>query len=96
MYKRADPLHFATQDWGSTTAAIDSALRIGDQYDIQINLHSDTLNESGFVEDTFEAMAGRVIQAYHCEGAGYGVLPSLSRTRLTFETDAEEATHQTC
>ncbi|GJN94126.1 hypothetical protein Rhopal_007200-T1 [Rhodotorula paludigena] len=80
------------EDWGSTTAAIDSALRIGDQYDVQINLHSDTLNESGFVEDTFEAMSGRVIQAYHCEGAGYGDPEDIAfaESRIRAETIAAE------
>lgn len=59
-----------TQDWGTTPATIDAALKVGDEYDVQINIHTDTLNESGFVEDTIAAFAGRTIHTYHTEGAG--------------------------
>lgn len=59
------------QDWGTTPATIDTALKVGDEYDVQINIHTDTLNESGFVEDTIAAFGGRTIHTYHTEGAGY-------------------------
>lgn len=62
------------EDWGSTPASIDSCLQVGDKYDVQINIHTDTLNESGFVEDTINAFKGRTIHTYHTEGAGYIVL----------------------
>lgn len=59
-----------SQDWGSTPAAIDSALAVCDKYDVQCNIHTDTLNEAGFVEDTIGAFKGRTIHTYHTEGAG--------------------------
>ncbi|GAA5990378.1 hypothetical protein JCM11641_002343 [Rhodosporidiobolus odoratus] len=65
------------EDWGSTPATIDNALSIGDEFDVQINLHSDTLSEAGYVEDTFKAAKGRTIHAYHCEGAGGGHAPDI-------------------
>ncbi|BGP52043.1 Urease [Rhodotorula kratochvilovae] len=58
------------EDWGSTPATIDTALQVADEYDVQINIHSDTLNEAGFVEDTIAAFKGRTIHTYHTEGAG--------------------------
>ena len=67
------------EDWGTTPAAIDCALTVADQYDVQVMLHSDTLNESGFVEDTIRAFAGRTIHAYHTEGAGGGHAPDIIR-----------------
>ncbi len=60
------------EDWGTTPAAIDCCLTVADEYDVQAMLHSDTLNESGFVEDTIAAFKGRTIHAYHTEGAGGG------------------------
>ncbi len=63
------------EDWGTTPAAIDTSLRVADKYDIQIAIHSDTLNEAGFVEDTIRAIGGRVIHTYHTEGAGGGHAP---------------------
>lgn len=51
------------EDWGTTPAVIDTALKVGDDYDVQVNIHTDTLNESGFVEDTIEAFKGRVIHS---------------------------------
>ncbi|MBW0488648.1 hypothetical protein O181_028363 [Austropuccinia psidii MF-1] len=65
------------EDWGSTPGAIDSCLSICDKYDIQCNIHTDTLNESGFVEDTIKAFKDRVIHTYHTEGAGGGHAPDI-------------------
>ncbi len=65
------------EDWGTTPASIDCALSVGDRFDVQVMLHSDTLNESGFVEDTIRAFAGRTIHAYHTEGAGGGHAPDI-------------------
>lgn len=65
------------EDWGSTPAAIDNCLAVGDQYDIQVNIHTDTLNESGFVEHTIAAFKGRTIHTYHSEGAGGGHAPDI-------------------
>jgi urease subunit alpha len=67
------------EDWGSTPAAIDNCLRVADQYDVQVAIHTDTLNESGFVEDTIAAFKGRTIHAYHTEGAGGGHAPDIIR-----------------
>jgi len=65
------------EDWGSTPAAIDACLRVADASGVQVALHSDTLNEIGFVEDTLAAIAGRGIHAYHTEGAGGGHAPDI-------------------
>ncbi|MEV5052570.1 urease subunit alpha [Arthrobacter sp. LAR12-1-1.1] len=65
------------EDWGSTTSSIDTALQVADQYDVQVALHTDTLNECGFVEDTIRAIGGRVIHTFHTEGAGGGHAPDL-------------------
>ncbi|HZY09117.1 MAG TPA: urease subunit alpha, partial [Ilumatobacteraceae bacterium] len=65
------------EDWGTTPAAIDNCLSVADDYDIQVMLHSDTLNESGFVEDTLAAINGRTIHTYHSEGAGGGHAPDI-------------------
>lgn len=65
------------EDWGSTPAVIDTCLRVADKYDFQVQIHTDTLNESGFVDDTLEAIAGRTIHAYHVEGAGGGHAPDI-------------------
>jgi urease subunit alpha len=65
------------EDWGSTPAAIDACLRVADEYGVQANLHTDTLNELGFVEDTLAAIAGRSVHAYHTEGAGGGHAPDI-------------------
>jgi len=65
------------EDWGTTPAAIDCALSVGDDYDVQIMIHTDTLNESGFVEDTIAAFKGRTIHAFHTEGAGGGHAPDI-------------------
>jgi urease subunit alpha len=65
------------EDWGSTPAAIDACLRVADEYGVQVALHTDTLNELGFVEDTVGAIEGRGIHAYHTEGAGGGHAPDI-------------------
>ncbi len=67
------------EDWGTTPAAIDCCLRVADEHDVQVMIHTDTLNESGFVEDTIAAIAGRTIHAYHTEGAGGGHAPDIIR-----------------
>ncbi|MBA1278767.1 MULTISPECIES: urease subunit alpha [Pseudomonadaceae] len=65
------------EDWGTTPAAIDNCLSVADQYDIQVAIHTDTLNESGFVETTLGAFKGRTIHTYHTEGAGGGHAPDI-------------------
>jgi urease subunit alpha len=65
------------EDWGTTPAAIDCALSVADRCDIQVMIHTDTLNESGFVEDTIAALKGRTIHAFHTEGAGGGHAPDI-------------------
>jgi len=67
------------EDWGTTPSAIDTCLRVADETDIQVAIHTDTLNESGFVEDTRAAIAGRTIHTYHTEGAGGGHAPDIIR-----------------
>ena len=65
------------EDWGTTPAAIDCCLSVADDYDVQVMIHTDTLNESGFVEDTIAAIKGRTIHAFHTEGAGGGHAPDI-------------------
>ena len=65
------------EDWGTTPAAIDCCLSVADDHDIQVMIHTDTLNESGFVEDTIKAFKGRTIHAFHTEGAGGGHAPDI-------------------
>jgi urease subunit alpha len=65
------------EDWGSTTSSIDMSLRTADEYDVQVAIHTDTLNECGFVEDTIRAIDGRVIHTFHTEGAGGGHAPDI-------------------
>lgn len=67
------------EDWGSTPSVINQALNVADDYDVQVSIHTDTLNESGFVEDTLNAIGGRVIHTYHTEGAGGGHAPDIIR-----------------
>jgi urease subunit alpha len=67
------------EDWGSTPAAIDWCLAVADELDVQVAIHTDTLNETGFVEDTIAAIAGRTIHTYHTEGAGGGHAPDIIR-----------------
>jgi urease subunit alpha len=65
------------EDWGTTPAAIDCCLSVADDYDVQVMIHTDTLNESGFVEDSIKAFKGRTIHAFHTEGAGGGHAPDI-------------------
>lgn len=67
------------EDWGTTPATIEICLRVADEHDVQVAIHTDTINESGFVEDTIAAIAGRTIHTYHTEGAGGGHAPDIMR-----------------
>jgi urease subunit alpha len=67
------------EDWGSTPATIDAALKVADKSDTQVAIHTDTLNECGYVDDTIEAIAGRTIHTYHTEGAGRGHAPDIMK-----------------
>ena len=67
------------EDWGATPKAIDTCLSVADRYDVQVSIHTDTLNEGGFVEDTMAAFKGRTIHTYHTEGAGGGHAPDIIR-----------------
>jgi urease subunit alpha len=67
------------EDWGTTPRAIDECLKVADELDVQVAIHTDTLNEAGFVEDTIAAIAGRTIHTYHTEGAGGGHAPDILR-----------------
>jgi urease subunit alpha len=67
------------EDWGTTPAAIDNCLAVAEKHDVQVAIHTDTLNESGFVEDTLAAFNGRTIHTYHTEGAGGGHAPDIIR-----------------
>ncbi|MGI5274127.1 urease subunit alpha [Nonomuraea sp. CA-218870] len=67
------------EDWGSTPAVVDCALRVADDFDVQVALHSDSLNEAGYLEDTISAINGRAIHTFHTEGAGGGHAPDLIR-----------------
>lgn len=65
------------EDWGTTPKAIDTCLSVADRYDVQVAIHTDTLNEAGFVEDTIQAINGRTIHTFHTEGAGGGHAPDI-------------------
>jgi urease subunit alpha len=65
------------EDWGTTPAAIDCALTVADEYDVQVAIHTDTINEAGFVQDSIRAFKGRTIHTYHTEGAGGGHAPDI-------------------
>jgi urease alpha subunit len=67
------------EDWGATPAAIDQCLSVAAEFDVQVAIHTDSLNEAGFVEDTIRAIAGRTIHTYHTEGAGGGHAPDIIR-----------------
>ena len=67
------------EDWGTTPAAIDNCLAVAERFDVQVAIHTDTLNESGFVDDTLAAISGRTIHTYHTEGAGGGHAPDIIR-----------------
>ncbi len=70
------------EDWGSTPAVIDASLKVADKYDVQVAIHTDTLNESGFLEDTINAINGRVIHTFHTEGAGGGHAPDIIKAAM--------------
>src|SRR5436190_10882746 len=70
------------EDWGSTPAVIDASLKVADKHDVQIAIHTDTLNEAGFLESTIEAINGRVIHTYHTEGAGGGHAPDIIKAAM--------------
>ena len=82
------------EDWGSTPAAIDNCLTVCDKYDVQVAIHTDTLNEAGFVEDTIAAFKGRTIHTYHTEGAGGGHAPDIIRA-AAFENVLPSSTNPT-
>ena len=65
------------EDWGATPAVIDTCLSVADEYDVQVAIHTDTLNEAGYIEDTLEAIGGRTIHTFHTEGAGGGHAPDI-------------------
>jgi urease subunit alpha len=65
------------EDWGSTPAAIDNCLSVADEFDVQVAIHTDTLNEGGFLEETLAAFKDRTIHTYHTEGAGGGHAPDI-------------------
>lgn len=67
------------EDWGTTPSAIDACLTFADEHDVQITIHTDTLNESGYVDDTLRAVGNRTIHAYHTEGAGGGHAPDIMK-----------------
>lgn len=70
------------EDWGSTTSVIDKSLQVADKYDVQVAIHTDTLNEGGFLEDTIAAIKGRVIHTFHTEGAGGGHAPDIIKAAM--------------
>ena len=70
------------EDWGSTAAVIDASLKIADKHDVQVAIHTDTLNEGGFLEDTINAINGRVIHTFHTEGAGGGHAPDIIKAAM--------------
>lgn len=70
------------EDWGATPSTIDKALSVADKYDVQVAIHTDTLNEAGFLEDTMNAINGRVIHTFHTEGAGGGHAPDIIRAAM--------------
>ncbi len=82
------------EDWGSTPAVIEKALTVADDYDVQVSIHTDTLNEGGFVEDTLNAVDGRVIHTYHTEGAGGGHAPDIIKA-AAFENILPSSTNPT-
>ncbi len=78
------------EDWGSTPAAIDACLRVADETGVQVAIHTDTLNEAGYVETTLAAIGGRTIHAYHTEGAGGGHAPDIITVAGAAERPAVE------
>ena len=84
------------EDWGSTPAAIDAALRAADEYGLQVALHSDSLNEAGYVESTIAAIAGRSIHAFHAEGAGGGHAPDILTIAVAARTSSRARPTRRC
>ncbi|SMC04960.1 urease subunit alpha [Sulfobacillus thermosulfidooxidans DSM 9293] len=82
------------EDWGTTPRAIDTCLKVADEADVQVTIHTDTLNEAGFVEQTLEAIGGRTIHTYHTEGAGGGHAPDILRV-ASFENVLPSSTNPT-
>lgn len=82
------------EDWGTTPAAIDTCLTVADEYDVQVAIHTDTINECGFVEETIAAIGGRTIHTYHTEGAGGGHAPDILRI-ASFEHVLPSSTNPT-
>jgi urease subunit alpha len=86
------------EDWGTTPSALDCSLRVADAYDVQVAIHTDTLNEfgneSGFVEDTIAAIGGRTIHTYHTEGAGGGHMPDI--IKIAGELNALPSSRTSC
>lgn len=82
------------EDWGATPSVINKALEAADEYDVQVSIHTDTLNEAGFVEDTMAAIGGRVIHTYHTEGAGGGHAPDIIKA-ASFENILPSSTNPT-
>jgi urease subunit alpha len=74
------------EDWGTTPAAIDACLQAADKYDVQVAIHTDTINEAGFVEDTIAAIKGRAIHTYHTEELAWRLRPGYNSTSLPFRT----------
>jgi urease subunit alpha len=74
------------EDWGTTPAAIDNCLSVAEEMDVQVAIHTDTLNESGFVETTLAAFKGRTIHTFHTEGAGGGHAPDIMQGRQPSRT----------
>ena len=74
------------EDWGTTPASIDNCLTVADNFDVQVAIHTDTLNESGFVENTLAAFKGRAIHTYHTEGAGGGHAPDIIKACGGYES----------
>src|SRR6202142_2410686 len=82
------------EDWGTTPAAIDACLKTADEFDVQVAIHTDTINEAGFLEATVAAIAGRAIHTYHTEGAGGGPAPDIIRI-ASFENILPSSTNPT-
>lgn len=82
------------EDWGTTASAIDTSLKVADEYDVQVAIHTDTLNEGGFLEETLTAINGRVIHTYHTEGAGGGHAPDIIKA-ASFQNILPSSTNPT-
>ncbi len=67
------------EDWGATAAALDTVLSVADDFDVQVAIHTDSLNEGGYVDDTIDVINGRTVHTYHTEGAGGGHAPDIMK-----------------